>query len=110
MAQQKEISISTISTLIDSTSTYTSEVIYDNNNPNIILNVDEFKTSPSILICEIAEQVKHRDTTKCLECELIVTLKEDSNLTVDIDGNLLILHTNPTNFTINEMGELIYNF
>lgn len=110
MPQEREISISTISRVKEIDNTSKMEIFFDMNLPDTTSTISEFESEPDVLRCEIPNEVVVQDSVRSLENELIVSKKENVDLSIDINGNLLLLHEKSSKYKINDLGELEYIF
>jgi len=110
MAQQRTIkfaSVTTVNSLNELTVNSFSTLNYPDSGSTPIEKQDE----PDIYKAEITEEVKRENSVESQEGLLLIALDEELiNIDIDINGNLLILHPQSTNFSINADGELEYTF
>lgn len=93
---EKKIEVSSLSE-IKQTTGLSATVLFDTNEP---------KTYRA----ETLEEVKIFDGTPGLDGELLISTKQDCDFVIDINGNLLVLHEKADNYSVDEEGNLIYNF
>lgn len=110
MAEEKSIKFVTKSTILSDNSLSSlafSTVNYPDTTSSTVDKLDE----PDIYSVELADEVKTQDAVSAMEGELITALNiSKANISIDINGNLLILHESSDKYSLNSDGELIYTF
>lgn len=110
MAEEKSIKFVTKSTILDDNS-LSSTAFTTVNYPDTIQVANDKLEEPDIYSVELADEVKTQDACSAIEGELITALDvSTANISIDINGNLLILHESSDKYSLNSNGELIYTF
>jgi hypothetical protein len=111
MAQEKVIKFASISTVKNIDGSLSIKSFTRDNYPEDTSTVNDLENEPDIFSAELCEEVKYQDSVKASEGELIVSKdSQTSDIDIDINGDLLILHNKASRYLINDMGELEYIF
>ncbi|HNQ20073.1 MAG TPA: hypothetical protein PKI46_03315 [Bacteroidales bacterium] len=111
MAQEKIIRFASISTVKNIDGSLEVNTFTRDNYPEDTSSVNELENEPDVFRAELPDEVKFQDSIKAMEGELIISKdSKTTDLSIDINGDLLILHNKSSRFSINEMGELEYTF
>lgn len=111
MAQEKNIKFASISTVLNIDNSLEVKSFSRDNYPEDVSTPDDFENEPDTFKAELPEEVKIQDSVKAMEGELIISLdNETTDYSVDINGNLLVLHEKSNRYSLNNMGELEYTF
>lgn len=107
MPQTKEISFSSRSTV--KTTDGVSFAYFDETDPNCSPS-DTFTNKPDIQNCLLSEDEMYQDNVSVLEGEGLVTCRFPDEISLDIDGSLIINSPDAYKYSIDVDGNLIYDF
>lgn len=99
-----------MSTVLVADNSFIVDINHSYDLPDSSATLENLTDEIDTIKVEIPEIVKFQDAVKSMEGHLLIKLKDDVNFSIDIDGNLVILHELSEKYFIDQMGNLIYSF